>query len=174
MCFFPSDPVRRAVWVANVRRQNWLPNKYSALCEYHFGVDAFEKVRVDGTKKLRSNAITTIFGELDIQIPNQQKKTGNRYRSCSEKTSVATCCMRNYSSVPTHKCQDQEFVSINTFHERHIPVKEQNIMISVQKSVDAVHKSSEENKNYLQEERNISAAPTIVNTCTEENSLTKK
>ncbi|KYM95144.1 hypothetical protein ALC62_14217 [Cyphomyrmex costatus] len=33
MCFFPSDPVRRAVWVANVRRQNWLPNKYSALCE---------------------------------------------------------------------------------------------------------------------------------------------
>lgn len=33
MCTFPKDPEQRAKWLTNVGRTNWLPKKYSALCE---------------------------------------------------------------------------------------------------------------------------------------------
>lgn len=57
----------------------------SYFFQYHFVTDAFEKERVDGTRKLKLFAIPTIFGELVTQIPNQQKKrkTGKAYFSIS-------------------------------------------------------------------------------------------
>lgn len=34
MCHFPlKDPKRCAIWIKNVKRKNWTPNKYSTLCQ---------------------------------------------------------------------------------------------------------------------------------------------
>ena len=36
MCYFPlNDPERCAIWLANMNRENWTPNKYSALCQVY-------------------------------------------------------------------------------------------------------------------------------------------
>jgi len=33
---FPADPVRREIWVRNLRRKNWLPTARARLCSEHF------------------------------------------------------------------------------------------------------------------------------------------
>lgn len=58
---FPRDPTRRALWEAKVRRKNWKATNTSFLCEMHFSADQWEKPRVDGSRKLKLNAIPNIF-----------------------------------------------------------------------------------------------------------------
>ena len=35
-CRFPTDPERRAQWIAAVGRKNWKPTEYTWLCGAHF------------------------------------------------------------------------------------------------------------------------------------------
>ncbi|XP_061786696.1 uncharacterized protein [Nerophis lumbriciformis] len=58
---FPRDPVRRKVWEVKVRRDGWRPNNYSLLCEDHFDETQYEQRRADGLKKLKPNAVPTLF-----------------------------------------------------------------------------------------------------------------
>ncbi|XP_005986332.1 52 kDa repressor of the inhibitor of the protein kinase isoform X1 [Latimeria chalumnae] len=72
---FPADPIRRSSWIANCRRgEDWTPNNNSRLCQMHFEEDQYEQRRADGKKKLRPNAIPTIFAFSDAQ----QKPTRHR------------------------------------------------------------------------------------------------
>lgn len=57
----PKDPVRRKIWTAKVKREGWKPTDASVLCEVHFDETMWEKTRVDGTRKLKNNAVPTIF-----------------------------------------------------------------------------------------------------------------
>lgn len=66
---FPTDAVRKAIWLQNCRRDKWIPTSTSRLCEVHFEKNQWESQRADGWKKLKPNAIPTIFN-----VPNPPKK----------------------------------------------------------------------------------------------------
>lgn len=55
---FPSDQKRKEIWIKQCNR---IPTKSSRLCEYHFDNLQFENRRQDGWRKLKPNAIPTIF-----------------------------------------------------------------------------------------------------------------
>ncbi|XP_032688519.1 THAP domain-containing protein 1-like [Odontomachus brunneus] len=61
MAYFPRDPERKKVWITNIGKINWEPSKYSYVCEIHFTNEMWEKVRIDGKRKLKCNAVPTIF-----------------------------------------------------------------------------------------------------------------
>ncbi|KAJ8918517.1 hypothetical protein NQ315_015224, partial [Exocentrus adspersus] len=67
---FPRDPSRRKEWLIRTKRDNWTPTNNSYLCEVHFAPNMWEKIREDGTRKLKGNAIPTIFS---FSVPPQSK-----------------------------------------------------------------------------------------------------
>lgn len=67
MACFPSDPERKKLWIANVGKINWESTKYSYVCEIHFTNEMWEKVRVDGKRKLKCNAVPTIFSTRSVR-----------------------------------------------------------------------------------------------------------
>ncbi|XP_044011995.1 THAP domain-containing protein 5-like [Aphidius gifuensis] len=75
MNMLPKDKSRQAQWVKNAGLDITKLNKQSFICEYHFTSDMWEKVRVDGTKKLKKTAVPTIFGDLVTQVKYDLKKT---------------------------------------------------------------------------------------------------
>ncbi|CAI6373146.1 unnamed protein product [Macrosiphum euphorbiae] len=58
---FPKDESRRKIWLQNCLRDQWVPTNSSELCEIHFEESQFEQHRQDGIKKLKPNAIPTLF-----------------------------------------------------------------------------------------------------------------
>ncbi|XP_025421147.1 THAP domain-containing protein 2-like [Sipha flava] len=68
LCRFPTDPKRRQIWVINSRRDKWIPTDSAQLCHIHFEDNQFEQNRINGLKKLKWNAIPTIF-----DVPNPPK-----------------------------------------------------------------------------------------------------
>ncbi|XP_028138629.2 peroxynitrite isomerase THAP4-like [Diabrotica virgifera virgifera] len=59
---FPKESERRTVWIKNIGLKQD-PSKYAVVCEEHFTSDMWEKVRQDGSRKLKCNAVPTIFRE---------------------------------------------------------------------------------------------------------------
>nr|XP_039268683.1 THAP domain-containing protein 2-like [Styela clava] len=78
---FPADPVRRKKWLINMRRRHFAPRKYSALCQVHFEITQFELRRADGKKKLKLNAVPTIFDHTGSSTYTAEKP---RIRSSSK------------------------------------------------------------------------------------------
>ncbi|KAI4472184.1 THAP-type zinc finger [Holotrichia oblita] len=58
---FPKDPVRRKIWASKVKRDGWTPANASVLCKAHFDETMWEKTHVDGSRKLKHDAVPTIF-----------------------------------------------------------------------------------------------------------------
>ncbi|XP_069673354.1 THAP domain-containing protein 1-like [Periplaneta americana] len=56
-----SDENRINVWLARINRVNWTPTESSRLCDKHFTEDQFENKCADGVRKLKSNAIPSVF-----------------------------------------------------------------------------------------------------------------
>ncbi|XP_069673173.1 zinc finger protein 454-like isoform X2 [Periplaneta americana] len=56
-----SDENRRNVWLARINRVNWTPTESSRLCDKHFTEDQFEKRCADSVRKLKPNAIPSVF-----------------------------------------------------------------------------------------------------------------
>ncbi|XP_025161697.1 uncharacterized protein LOC112590139 isoform X2 [Harpegnathos saltator] len=65
---FPTDPQRKMLWLQSIGREKWQPNK-SCICKIHFASNMWEKPRQDSTKKLRRDAIPTIFPIYEKQLP---------------------------------------------------------------------------------------------------------
>ncbi|XP_018314232.1 THAP domain-containing protein 4-like [Mycetomoellerius zeteki] len=61
---FPKDK-RGTKWVDDMRRDKWTPTTSSRLCEVHFEDSQFEAHRIDGWRKLKPNAVPTLF-----DVPN--------------------------------------------------------------------------------------------------------
>ena len=57
---FPRNEVRRRIWADQVARPNWTPTNDSLICEIHFEESEFE-----GKRKLRDDAVPTIFRQID-------------------------------------------------------------------------------------------------------------
>ncbi|XP_011642678.1 THAP domain-containing protein 5-like [Pogonomyrmex barbatus] len=74
MKVFPRDTEQRAKWVANVGRQYWKPTNASCLCEVHFEPTMWEK-RKDDLKKLKCDAVPTIFGSYLKKQDNEKNKS---------------------------------------------------------------------------------------------------
>ncbi|KAG8235723.1 hypothetical protein J437_LFUL016358 [Ladona fulva] len=74
---FPRDPQRRALWTTMVNRKNWIPKNSSYICEIHFDDNQWEIPRVDGKKKLKANAVPTIFDFSIKKKPYSKKKQRN-------------------------------------------------------------------------------------------------
>ncbi|KAH7935071.1 hypothetical protein HPB52_003636 [Rhipicephalus sanguineus] len=58
---FPANPGRRRLWLAQVKRDDWEPTSASRICSDHFKDSAYELRRQDGLKKLRPDAVPTVF-----------------------------------------------------------------------------------------------------------------
>ena len=59
---FPSDPERKAKWIAAVRRENWTPTEYTWICSQHF---------VTGEKSnnpLAPNYVPSLFEYVDSPV----------------------------------------------------------------------------------------------------------
>ncbi|KAF5306276.1 hypothetical protein FQA39_LY08974 [Lamprigera yunnana] len=61
MKHFPRDPQRRIEWAATMNRKNWFPTDHTVLCEVHFSPEMWEKTRQDGKRKLKHDAVPTVF-----------------------------------------------------------------------------------------------------------------
>lgn len=75
---FPTDKDLRNRWISNVlnlNNPNFILCKRSSLCDNHFEDSAWEKNRVDGKKKLKHNAVPTIFIE---SVDNPKQKSVNK------------------------------------------------------------------------------------------------
>ncbi|XP_049519557.1 peroxynitrite isomerase THAP4-like [Dermacentor silvarum] len=68
---FPTSPSRRKRWLAQVKRDCWAPTTTSRVCYAHFEDSSFEQKRQDGLKKLRPDAVPTVFafrGKYEVKI----------------------------------------------------------------------------------------------------------
>ncbi|XP_030220040.1 uncharacterized protein si:ch73-382f3.1 [Gadus morhua] len=67
---FPKDAERRRIWAVNCRR-DFEPPPHSRLCQDHFEPSQFEEVARSpaGGRKLRPNAIPTLFGLQEPPYP---------------------------------------------------------------------------------------------------------
>ncbi|KAK8765451.1 hypothetical protein V5799_031941 [Amblyomma americanum] len=61
MFHFPRDPKRKLLWLVRIKRDKWQPTKSSCVCSAHFEDKSFEQNRADGWKKLKPNAVPTVF-----------------------------------------------------------------------------------------------------------------
>nr|XP_002127551.1 uncharacterized protein LOC100183291 [Ciona intestinalis] len=74
---FPVNAERRKVWIDNCRIEHWgwTPTFKSRLCEHHFSSEQYEQHRADGFKKLKPNAIPTLFqfnsNSEELQLRNK-------------------------------------------------------------------------------------------------------
>ncbi|XP_039287478.1 peroxynitrite isomerase THAP4-like [Nilaparvata lugens] len=73
---FPTDEKRKAIWLKNCRRDKWKTTSNSRLCEDHFEENQWELHRADEWRKLKPNAIPTLFN-----VPNPPKKLISTRRS---------------------------------------------------------------------------------------------
>ena len=59
---FPSDPERKAKWIAAINRKDWYPTEYSWICSEHF---------VSGEKsnnQFAPNYVPTIFKHVKVRL----------------------------------------------------------------------------------------------------------
>ena len=103
---FPADPVLREKWTREVRRTRdcWSgPTKHSVLCEKHFTEESFESdsaiastMGIAKRKRLRPNAIPTIFERPRLTTETESRSTPSRKRvggSATPGTSTSTSLM---------------------------------------------------------------------------------
>ena len=62
---FPTNEIRRRIWADQIARSNWTPTNDSLICEIHFEESEFE-----GKRKLRDDAVPTIFLHFDTVEKN--------------------------------------------------------------------------------------------------------
>ncbi|XP_067207240.1 peroxynitrite isomerase THAP4-like [Linepithema humile] len=82
---FPVDDIRRQQWIRNLRRESWTPTKYSRLCEKHFEESQFEIDRADNWRKLKPNAIPTLFDIPDPPAMNKNETDEPNTNATAEK-----------------------------------------------------------------------------------------
>ncbi|XP_049769899.1 THAP domain-containing protein 2-like isoform X2 [Schistocerca cancellata] len=58
---FPADEVRRNVWTLALKRKNFKATKYTKICSKHFSSDCFETVAFGSGRKLKRDAVPSIF-----------------------------------------------------------------------------------------------------------------
>ncbi|XP_075529268.1 THAP domain-containing protein 1-like isoform X1 [Dermacentor variabilis] len=112
-CFrFPRDPERRKKWEAQLKRDRWKATDHSYICELHFEPSQFEQRRADGWKKLKQNAIPTLFAN-NTQPPKQQTEQGSRSKRRKKRPEVT----RGEAAINKHSEADHKPEALMSFCE---------------------------------------------------------
>ncbi|XP_011172501.3 uncharacterized protein LOC105204918 [Solenopsis invicta] len=97
MFLFPRDEKRRHLWAEKCGKN---PTQNSRLCEYHFDDLQFENRREDGWRKLKPNAIPTIFesNEINSDVLNDQSLIGHNIQpeNCANLFNCDLSCNDNF------------------------------------------------------------------------------
>eukprot|EP00102_Acyrthosiphon_pisum_P018845 XP_016656055.1 PREDICTED: THAP domain-containing protein 2-like [Acyrthosiphon pisum] len=101
---FPKDETRRKIWLQNCRRDKWVPTNSSGLCEIHFEESQFEQHRQGGIKKLKSNAIPTLFN-----VPNPPRLLETKRKSLYK--TVTECSSQGCSENSSDSFQNEKNLS---------------------------------------------------------------
>ncbi|XP_069688662.1 uncharacterized protein [Periplaneta americana] len=138
---FPTDKERNSIWVQNCgREQGWKPTKHTCVCEAHFEESQFESHRADGLRKLKPNAVPTIFNHVpphrnytrrlkkeDTGSPskeNEKKQSGNSRLEIVSRDEKETEKNAGYSSKNTKvveeivKEDDHTYPKLNVKEEK--------------------------------------------------------
>ncbi|XP_068086397.1 zinc finger protein 302-like [Anabrus simplex] len=107
MKVFPRDPVRRKQWAAMVKREGWSPTDASCLCEAHFEPHMWEKVREDGKRVLKCNAVPTIFSHRE---PPERRKPPITWKPCSSRKNKYA---RREETTPSSNLPDTAVTDLN-------------------------------------------------------------
>ncbi|XP_035213096.1 THAP domain-containing protein 5-like isoform X3 [Stegodyphus dumicola] len=122
---FPRNEERRRKWIVNSRRDQWIPGPGAYLCEVHFEENQFECSRQDGRKKLKPNAVPTLFNVPNppqlltpqrlkgIGLPKHRSVTSNFCNVClQEQASTSSCDKMPSICEGSHVClQEQPLAS---------------------------------------------------------------
>ncbi|XP_024890181.1 uncharacterized protein LOC112466350 isoform X2 [Temnothorax curvispinosus] len=88
---FPTDSILKTKWRQNLG--NIRISQSSAVCELHFAQSEFEKIREDGKKKLKQNAVPSLSEEVRCHL--------SRLSLCIESDHsynklLPACCVKLY------------------------------------------------------------------------------
>ncbi|XP_012055780.1 PREDICTED: THAP domain-containing protein 2-like [Atta cephalotes] len=163
---FPKNAYRRNVWIRNAKLENKILNRSAALCEFHFTSNMWEKIRIDGTKKLKCTAVPTIFGELVTQQKNKKAKINQNTNLNGIKQSQIIISKTDYDGTVT--------ISINNPKEDQC--KSDNFLSDIEEEKAVTHeiskKSAEEEIAESCSDKNIMQGDTLVSK--QERSLDKQ
>ncbi|XP_024889856.1 uncharacterized protein LOC112466156 isoform X1 [Temnothorax curvispinosus] len=104
MARFPTNPERRDVWIANIgkhRLRNWKSTIDLFVCEVHFANDMWEKVRDDTKRKLKGNAVPTIF-PAQLEMSSASISTNEKTNKSSQRQPGA------FETFNVHEDKQQE------------------------------------------------------------------
>ncbi|XP_077280675.1 THAP domain-containing protein 5-like [Temnothorax americanus] len=93
----PTIVERRKKWLQNLGREEWIPTKSACVCEVHFEDSQFESRRVNGVRKLKPNAVPTLF-----HVPNSPRRIDSPPRKSPYKklrSEVAGMCAQKVAEV---------------------------------------------------------------------------
>ncbi|XP_071649977.1 uncharacterized protein [Temnothorax longispinosus] len=68
---------RRLLFAARIGRKSWTPNNNCRLCKDHFSPDQYKQNRIDGLRKLKCNAVPSIFKYRCEESQNRDSLIGN-------------------------------------------------------------------------------------------------
>ncbi|KAM7287684.1 uncharacterized protein ISCGN_031375 [Ixodes scapularis] len=77
-----QDAARRNEWLRKINRKNFTPSTQARLCEDHFTSDAYEAHRADGKRKLKPNAVPSVFAHLKPRPHAKRKPPRQRVSPC--------------------------------------------------------------------------------------------
>ncbi|KAK3880916.1 hypothetical protein Pcinc_014625 [Petrolisthes cinctipes] len=109
---FPRDTQRRKVWAIKVKRKDWSPNNNSFLCSDHFDDGQYESERADNLRKLKPNAVPTLFAYQKVP-PKFRKPPRKRGSSSTENSKPCS---------PTKKIQLEHGYAMVNFDARALQI----------------------------------------------------
>nr|CAI5832780.1 unnamed protein product [Callosobruchus analis] len=84
MKHFAKDPERRRQWLIKTRQGNWTIHGSNSFFQIHFAPDMWERTREDGTRRLKNNAVPTIFSFSKIEkkrsLPQRRPVSCNKIK----------------------------------------------------------------------------------------------
>ena len=95
-CRFPTDPERRAQWIAAVGRKNWKPTEYTWLCGAHFigGKKSNDPLSPDYVPSVFKHVSSPVRkGEMKMAAYKRRKESVKKRLGLLTSTTFATQCM---------------------------------------------------------------------------------
>lgn len=86
------DAVRRQLWLALIKRPDFVPTSGSRLCEDHFSPEQFEQRRADGRRLLKQNAVPSIPPSSSAVSQEKGKRRPRRSRRPATKRGSKNYC----------------------------------------------------------------------------------
>ncbi|XP_075750612.1 uncharacterized protein LOC142817482 [Rhipicephalus microplus] len=96
---FPRDPKRRLLWTVKIKRDKWQPTDTSHVCSAHFEENNYEQHRADGWKKLKPNAVPTLFTFKPLPKERKPPKERTVPAPSSNETNKSPPGLRQYPAA---------------------------------------------------------------------------